>query len=274
MAARRLRDPRRGALEVGVGEVVQGHRRLDPEQPRRGAEQVLLDRLAVRHEGVRGAVELHRPHGLEVDAEQLAGGAAPAQPAHRGPLRGRVRHARDDRAERRVAQRGADAERLEQGRQAELAQRPQRGALDADRARPRQRQAADGDRLDAGGGFRRRRAAGQQLLGDALRLGLRGGRRVAEQVALAVEDLLDALAQQRPVVAVDGEVAAEVEQRALAHAAAVALGADQAVGVVDGAVGGAGPGASDEHGGDDSGGGGPTQGPSLILWHYIGLRRT
>ena len=60
------------------------------------------------------------------------------------------------------------------------------------------------------------------------------------ELAPAVEDRLDALAQQRPELAVDVEVAAEVEQRALADAATVALGADQAVGVVDGAVGGTG----------------------------------
>ena len=180
-----------------------------------------------------------------------------------------MRHARHDRAERRVAQRRVDAERLQQRRQAEPAQRPQGGVLHADAARARQRQAADGDLLDAAGVAARRRAAGQQLLGDALRLGLHRGRRVAEQVALAVEDLLDALAQQRPAFAVDVEVAAEVEQRALADAGAVALGAHQAVGVVDGAVGGACPGASDEHGADDSGGGRPHQHLFFILWHYI-----
>ena len=233
-----------------LARVVQGHRRGDPEQLRRGVEQVLLDRRAVRHEGVRGAAGLHGAHGLEVDAEQLAGGAALAQPAHRRALRGRLRHARDDRAERRVAQRGVDAERLQQGRQAEFAGRPQRGVLDADGARPRQRQAVDGDRLDAAGGVRRRRAAGEQLRGDALRLRLHGLRGLREELDAAVEDLFDALARQRPEFAVDVEVAAEVEQRSLADAVAVAFGADQAVGVADGAaVGGAGSGASDEHGG-------------------------
>ena len=130
-----------------------------------------------------------------------------------------------------------------------IAQRPQRRVLDAGGARPRQRQAVDGDGLDAAAGVvRRHRAAREQPRGDALRLRLHGLGDVAEQLALAVEDLLDALAQQRPEVAFDVEVAAEVEQGSLADAAAVALGADEAVGVVDGAVGGAGPGASDEHG--------------------------
>ena len=50
---------------------------------------------------------------------------------------------------------------------------------------------------------------GEQLRGDALRLGLHGLGDVAEQVALAVEDGLDALARQRPEVAFDVEVAAE-----------------------------------------------------------------
>ena len=67
----------------------------------------------------------------------------------------------------------------------------------------------------------------------ALRLRLHGLRGAREELDAAVEDLFDAPAQQRPGFAADVEVATEVEQRSLADAAAVAFGADQAVGVVD-----------------------------------------
>ena len=84
-----------------------------------------------------------------------------------------------------------------------------------------------------------------------------------------VDRHLDARAERGPASAVDVEVAAEVEQGALADAAAVAFGAHQAVGVVAGAVGLTGLGAADEHGGGGSGGGRRAQDPKLILWHYI-----
>ena len=86
--ALRLRLLARLALEVGVGQVVEGHRRLAVEQPHRAVEQMRLDRLAMLHQRVRGAVELHRADGLEVDAEQLAEAAARLQPAVRRALRG------------------------------------------------------------------------------------------------------------------------------------------------------------------------------------------
>ena len=99
-------------------------------------------------------------------------------------------------------------------------------------------------------------------------------RHVVEQVGLPRERRLDALAERGPAFAVDVEVAAEVEQGALADAAAVAFGAHQAVGVVAGAVGLTGLGAADEHGGDVSGGRRRVQDPKFILWHYHLLRRS
>ena len=250
VAARRLRHGPRLALEVGVRQVVEGHRRLEVEQPHRGVEQVRLERLPVRHQRVRGPVQLHRAHGLEVHAEQFADGAALAQPAVRGAFGGRERHARDDRAERRVAQRRVDAERREQRRKAEFAERPQRDVLDADRARPGQHQGVHGDRVDAAAGVAVARGTpGEELRDDALRLALDVPGHVVEQLRLAGQRLLDALAQQRPQAAVDVEVAAEVDQRALADPAAVAFRTDQAVGVVGPAVGLPGLGAPDEHAG-------------------------
>ena len=69
------------------------------------------------------------------------------------------------------------------------------------------------------------------------------------QIALAVEQLPDAGAQNRPVMAFEREVAAEVEQRALPDLLACALRAHQAMRIIDlAARAGAGSGAPDEHG--------------------------
>ena len=77
-----------------------------------------------------------------------------------------------------------------------------------------------------------------------------------------------------PLFAGNPEVAAQVEQGALSDLGAGALAVHEAVGVVGLAVGTAGLGASDEHGGDVSGGGVRRQYLYVILWHYIGRRRS
>ena len=60
--ALRLRLVARLALEVGVGQVVERHRRLQVEQPHRAVEQMRLDRLAMLHQRVRGAVaQVYQP---------------------------------------------------------------------------------------------------------------------------------------------------------------------------------------------------------------------
>ena len=101
--------------------------------------------------------------------------------------------------------------------------------LRADAARPHQddRHRRRWSERIAGRG--RLRAAGDQLRDDALRLALDVRRHVVEQLGLPRERRLDALAERGPAFAVDVEVAAEVEQGALADAAAVAFGAHQAV---------------------------------------------
>ena len=120
-------------------------------------------------------------------------------------------------------QRGVDAERLQQGRQPQLRERPQGDVLRADAAWPHQGQGVDRHRLQVAvrlrvAGRGRLRAAGDQLRDDALRLALDVRRHVVEQVGLPRERSLDALAERGPAFAVDVEVAAEVEQGALADA--------------------------------------------------------
>ena len=127
-----LRLLARLALEIGVGQVVEGHGRLQVEQPEGPVEQVRLDRLAMLHQRVRGPVELHRADGLEVDAEQLPEAAARLQPAVRRALRCRLGQAPDEGPGRRRAQRAVDAQVGQQGRQPQLLQRPQAHLLHPD----------------------------------------------------------------------------------------------------------------------------------------------
>ncbi|MDE0512700.1 MAG: hypothetical protein OXI88_13030, partial [Gammaproteobacteria bacterium] len=79
-------------------------------------------------------------------------------------------------------------------------------------------------------------------------MGLQRRRAIGVQGQLTGAQRLDALAQNGPVLAGDVEVATEIEQRALTHFPADALGAHQTVGVIGLAGGGgAGFGAADEH---------------------------
>ena len=74
--------------------------------------------------------------------------------------------------------------------------------------------------------------AGEQLGGDALgvRFELRGA--IGVELELSGEHLVDAPAQHRPGVWSDGEVSSQIEQGALSHLRADALGAHEAEGEV------------------------------------------
>ena len=201
MPALGLRLLARLTFEVRVGQVVEGHRGLQVEEPEGAVEQVRLDRLAMFHQLVRGAVELHGADGLEVDPEQLAEAAVVLEPAMRLALGGWMGHAPDDDAGRRRAQRAVDPQAGQQVRQADLVERPQTELFDADAARAGQAQRVDVDPLDVGrlsGRHARLRTAGEQLRGDALGFVLDGGRAIGHQRRLTAEHIGDAGAQQRP----------------------------------------------------------------------------
>ena len=255
--ALRLRLLARLAFEVGVGQVVEGHRRLQVEQPHRAVEQMRLNRLAMLHQRVRGAVELHRAGGLEVDAEQLSEAAALLQPAVRRALRGGMGETPDDDSGRRRAQGAVDAEVGEQRRQAQLLQRPQSELLDPDASGAEQTQRVDIEGLHVGRSGRhaaRLGAADDQLPGDALGFVFDGVRAIGDQGRLAGQDVVDAGAQLRPLHLGDVEVAPEIEQGALPHGVSDALGVHQAMGEVGFAVlGPPGLGAPNEHDAHDSG---------------------
>ena len=104
----------------------------------------------------------------------------------------------------------------------------------------------------AGHGIRRgigeRHSVPQEAFDDALGLGLdRGVALDRQQFCAGVENPLDAVAEGAPVVLLDGEMAAEVEERALADLVADALGADEAESEVGLAIAGAGASAAHEH---------------------------
>ena len=214
---------------------MEGHGGMEVEQPQGLVEQMGLDGLAVRHQRIGGAIELHRPHGLEVHLQQLAQSAALTQPAPGGAFGARARHAGDNRADGGGAQRCPDAQLLEQGTKPELVHRPQPDVLHSDRARADEFERIDIDALDIGSVGRHGGTgalAGEQLGGDAL--GVRFERRGAIGVEweLTVEHLVDALAQYRPGALRDLEVSSHIEQGALSHLRADTLGAHEAKGEV------------------------------------------
>ena len=84
---------------------------------------------------------------MNPDAEQLPKAAAFLQPAVRRALRRRLGQTPDDGADRRGAQRAVDTQLGQQGRPAQLLQRPQADLLDADAAGADQAQRVDVDRL-------------------------------------------------------------------------------------------------------------------------------
>ena len=105
-------------------------------------------------------------------------------------------------------------------------------------------------RCRAVGGTRQRNLSNQQLRGDVLSgvLDL-AGRSGERQSMLGTQELIETGTEQRPRGLGEREVAAEIEQGALANASADTLGTDQAIGEVVFAVGGgAGLSAADEHG--------------------------
>ena len=196
------------ALEIGVGEIHEGHRGRLAEQSRGALEEIGFQCLAMPQQAVAGAVESAQAHAFEVAAEQFAEAAALAQPAPGGEFGGRGGHAAHEQAQGGVALGAGQAQLLQQGRQAELLGGPQGDVLDADAAGPRQLQRIHVDALQVGlpaaglqrcglrGGIGERDTLRQQARADALGFGLDGGGALeGQQLGLGVEDLLDALGE-------------------------------------------------------------------------------
>ena len=201
----------------------------------------------------------------------------PPEPMPTGPLRAWLGQTAHHRPQRRRPHRSIQPQLLQQILQPQLLQRPAAHLLHPHAARTPQLQRIHLDRLQvlrrglhahaAHVGF-----ALQQALGHALGFLFQGGRHLGQQRPLAAEDLIEAAAQQGPVLTGDGEVAAEVEEGLLADLAGEAVGADEAKGEVSLAGGeAAGLGASDEHGRDPNRERRGGQDPPIRLWHYTHL---
>ena len=63
------------ALEVGAGEVVEDQIALQSEQVPEAVEEMLLEFVLQRQQGVEGAVPALQLEGLDLDAGVLGGGA-------------------------------------------------------------------------------------------------------------------------------------------------------------------------------------------------------
>ena len=219
------------------------------EQVAHRREQVVLDRPAMRHQRIRGTVEPHHAHGLEVRARQLAEGAALAQPAPGGALRSRRRHAGDDRSHGRGTQRTVEAPLFQELAESELLHRPQPDMFDAHRARSHHLEGIHIHAVHhAAWKARTITGAADKLRRNALCLAFhRLGTWQRQHRGLGRQKPRDPVAQHPPVLAVHGKVASQVEQGLLTDCGAVTPGAHQAMGEVRLAVpGGSGPGAPDE----------------------------
>ena len=219
------------------------------------------------HQRIRGTVEPHQAQALEVHAEQLAESAAVAQPPPSGPFRSGLCHASDDQRHGCRPLPTVEPKAFQTFVQPHLLHGPKPDVLHPHRARAHQLQRVHIHGLHIpSAAFRPRRPA-HQLHGDPLGLPFHLFRTPQlHQHRLRVDQLFDARAQHRPMFRGHLEVTAEIEQGALPHPHAAALGAHQAVGEVAPApVGAAGLGAADEHGCRISEGGDENQGNLTIM---------
>ena len=159
-----------------------------------------------------------------------------------------MRHACDDARKGTTALAPIETQLIEQSGQAQHVEGRNGGMLDADGAPVAVTHGSDIDRLPVRRGGLHTLAL-QQPCGDPACLGFELRCQGFEaECRLARQQLLDALAQQRPCIALDGEVSSQVEQGSLADLAVTALVLDEAVGEAWRAVAcSAGPGGADEH---------------------------
>ena len=133
------------ALEISIGEIIQRDADRQAEQVLDAAEQRRLDRLAVAHQQVGGAVKADQRHGFEVGADQFAERAALAQPAPGGQFAAGRGHAADQQAGGGVALDAVEAEIGEDAVDTEPADGGETGGLDSGRARAGELQRGDVD---------------------------------------------------------------------------------------------------------------------------------
>ena len=212
MAPLRLGLICRLTLIVGVRQIIEGDRRRKVEQRLSPGKEMVLDLLLVAKQAIRGAVECHVTQGTEVDPEKFAQRTGAAQPPVGRPFRARCRHAGGDGGQCAAPLPPVEAEIVKQLRKTQHVQCCKRGMLDADRAPVAVGGRGDVDILPVAV----RGLAALTLKKprrDPACLGLDPGigwHKIEHR--LTRQQFLDALAQERPVLAVDREVPPEIEQ--------------------------------------------------------------
>ena len=237
VTARRFGIARQQPLEVGVGQIVQGHRALQAEETAHLLEQKRLDARLVPQQQVGGPIQTHQRHALEIELEHLAECRLMLEPAPGGQLRGRGRHAGDDVGDGRRALRAIESQCLQRFDKADLAHHRQRGMLHPHRARRQHLQRVDVnfDKGASGLGGRRRaprrhaRLMPQQQLRCVVLGELLQCRGKWQQRRLTAPNLLDVSTQRWPVFRLDREMPSQIEQRDLANTLSGAFAAHQAV---------------------------------------------
>ncbi len=227
----------RGALEIGVGEIIEGDDLLEVEQGALLRVQEPLQRHLVLEQLIGDPIQRLQLEPQEIVVDQLAQRALVLQPAEGGKLAAGSGHARDQGGDGRRPLRPVEAQGFELPIQPDLAQRRQGHMLDRHAAWTQQLKAVDIDRviirpgaraafIHAGpGADQLRRIALRRLF--PLRIQIRG-----HQILLSANQVLDTLHQSAPLRARYVEVPTQVQQRALAYPPALADRLHQAVGVV------------------------------------------
>ena len=118
-------------FKIGVGQVIERDCRLPVEQGHETLEQMFLDGVAMAHQQIGGAIELHQGLPIEIHAQQFSGGAARAQPEVGPPLGTGLHQAHRDGGQGGLHQPGMARDLLQQILQAQLPQCPEAESLDA-----------------------------------------------------------------------------------------------------------------------------------------------
>ena len=121
---------------------------IEAKQRAQGAEHVILNLFPVFHQQIRGPVESHVRHAVEINLEQLAQRTLCLQPIPGGQLRGRLCDAPDQIAQNASAHDAINTQFAQFVDQTQFCHRMQGHVLNADRARLREGQGIDLDLLN------------------------------------------------------------------------------------------------------------------------------
>ncbi len=232
MPVLRLRLARRLTLEIGVRQIIERDDRLQVEQGLDGPEHMVLKRGLVLEEMIGRPIQGPVTQGAEVDPQQLTRGAGRAQPGVGRPFRSRLRHPADDIGQCTALLPFVETECTQLIGKIQQLERLQRRMLDADRPGIAVLERLDIDPLPVRG-LRSVLLALQQAFDDPPRLRLDlGGKRHEIERRLVCHQLVDTLAQQRPVALINGKVTPKIQQRLLADLIALPSARNQTVGKI------------------------------------------